>query len=113
MYDYEYTGEPEVYIYTREGTLVAFNFNRVVLGDRGAYVEFLAEQIHHDALRIPDDALWRLYGERGFNAYYVEYRTTDNIKVYAQKKRVDYADYIPGRYYISPVSLLHFVRKKI
>jgi len=112
MYDYEYTGIPKAHICTKNGVLVAFAFNRVVLGERGAYVEFLEEQVHVDALKIPSDGLWRLYGARGLSAYYIEYRTADNVKVYHQRKRVAYADYVPGRYYISPKDLTNFRKKE-
>src|ERR1039458_8821020 len=40
--------------------------------------------------------------------YYAEYRSHDksDVKVYWQKKTVDYADYRVGRYYISPFDLV-------
>ena len=40
--------------------------------------------------------------------YYAEYRSNDDadVKVYWQKKAVDYADYRVGLYYISPFDLV-------
>lgn len=111
MYEYEYS-RADKQICTKQGVLVAFDFNRIVYGDRGAYVEFLDEQIYHDAVQIPKEALWRLYGERGLSVYYLEYRTVDNVMVYYQKRRVDYADYTPSRWYISPRDLSGFTRKE-
>jgi hypothetical protein len=51
------------------------------------------------------------YSELRFNdphVYYAEYRSHDksDVKVYWQKKTVDYADYRVGRYYISPFDLV-------
>ena len=109
MYNYKYIGDPNV-IETKGGFLVASGFSRVVPGGRGAYVEFLYQQIKVETLFVPQDQLWRLKGPSSPLAYYIEYRTSDNVKVYHQKKRVDYADYIPDRYYISPVHLKDFVR---
>jgi len=70
---------------------IATDFIRVVRGDRGAYVEFYPEQIIAENLHMPEDAKWRIKSK---NAYYVEYRTNaDNVKIYYQRKLVDYADY--------------------
>jgi len=82
---------------------VANGFNRIVHGGRGAYVEFNDDQILKDVLYVPKKERWRL--EPGSQAYYDEYRTSDGVKVYHQKKTVTYADYKVGMWYISPVKL--------
>lgn len=107
MYNYEYIGSGP--IRTVNGVLIATTFVRVVVGDRGAYVEFTAEQILPGTLHIPPDQVWRT---RGPLAYYEWYETPDGVKVYRQTRRVGYADYIPGRYYMSPVHLKDFIRKE-
>lgn len=89
-------------LHTKCGFLVATGYERIVLGKRGPYIEFVDDQIIRDNLHIPDDQMWRLTSL----SYYDEYRTkVDNVKVYLQKRTVDYADYLIGRWYISPFDL--------
>ena len=84
-------------------TKLAFGYNRIVIGDRGPYVEFFEDDFLPESFYIPHDQRWR---RTSSNAYYLEYRTfSDDLKVYGQVKPVGYADYIPGRFYISPFFL--------
>lgn len=110
MYNYDYVGNL-VEIQTRSGVRVATGFNRIILGERGAYVEFLTSQVLQETFTVPNSQSWRLRGLSGFRAFYDEYRTADDVKVYHQKRRVSYADYVIGRWYISPAYLKDFVRK--
>lgn len=71
-------------------------YDRIVIGQRGPYVEFseskvdLARFVHAD---VP-------------HYYYRELRSVvSNVKFYHQIHRVDYADYLPGKYYASPFEL--------
>jgi hypothetical protein len=88
---------------TKSGTLVAVGYERVVIGDRGPYVEFAPSSIMKSGWAIPADQKWRIDGR----CYYVEGRTVDgaNVKMYYQKATVDYADYKVGMWYISPFVL--------
>ena len=78
-----------------DGTLFAKEFNRVVHGDRGDYVEFEKEQILLSLISKFGNTLgedldiyyWWLYPEN-----------YPNTKVYLQKKTVKYADYNIGKY---------------
>ncbi len=97
------------YVSTKSGIVVATGFSRIVHGGRGAYVEFSDKQINQVNLEIPPDQLWRLNKEYTDKIYYTEWRTKDKIKVYHQKRTVDYADYKPGMWYISPRDLQDFV----
>ena len=58
---------------TRSGTVIASGYNRIVIGDYGAFVEYLW-------LTADDDS---------------------DVKVYDQKRSVEYADYKPGMLYVS------------
>ena len=71
------------------------------MGERGAYIEFLPENMHMENLHIPPDQKWRLQSEV---AYYIEHRSRDdaNVKVYEQRRTVGYADYKIGMFYIAP-----------
>ena len=79
---------------------IATNFIRVVYGGRGNYVEFSKEQLtpFKKNFSMPWNSKWRI---KHPHAFYLEYRTTDGIKIYFQKKTVSYADYKIGMFYIS------------
>jgi len=90
---------------TRDGLLIAVGYTRIVIGERGPYIEFAETNIRKDHYRMPIAAEWRK--DLG-KAYYIEYRTicNSNVKIYWQKRKVIYADYKLGYYYISPFDLL-------
>jgi len=98
-------GSYKLPLYSTFGTLIAKGYSRVVIGQRGPYVEFNESQIFlKESFTIPEIEKYRLTNNICF---YVEYRSTDesNIKLYFQKRRVKYADYKIGMYYISPFDL--------
>ena len=88
---------------TKSGTVVAEGYERVVIGDRGPYVEFSPSHMVMEVFHIPDAQRWRVSGR----CYYIECRTNDeaNVKAYRQKATVGYADYKIGMWYISPFDL--------
>jgi len=90
---------------TRDGLLVAAGYTRIVVGERGPYIEFKDTNIRKDHLRLPVTCEWR---KESYKAYYIEFRTIceAGVKVYWQKRKVRYADYKLGYYYISPFDLL-------
>jgi hypothetical protein len=92
---------------TETGLHVATGCTRVVIGGRGPYVEFLPGHLIWDSLHIPDEEKYRLEHPWKDKVFYVESRTNDEsrVKVYDQKKSVDYADYKVGLVYISPFDL--------
>jgi len=81
-------------LYTQAGLLIARGYDRVEEGDRGPYVEFNHEQIVHDSIR-------RIHA---VHYYFDEYRSNcaSNVMVYLQRMPVSYANYVVGKYYISP-----------
>ena len=83
--------------------IIAHGYQRVVIGQRGPYVEFNKNQIIDDKLYIPKNQLYRLSDPK---VYYIEFRTIDcDVKVYYQMRSVAYADYKIGYFYISPSDL--------
>ena len=60
-----------------------------------------------DSLQMPGEEKYRLEHPWKDKVFYVEWRTKDqsNVKVYDQKRTVDYADYKVGLFYISPFDL--------
>ena len=87
---------------TMNGGVICENYNRIVVGDYGAFVE----------LETPADARFVIAPGQEYrvndpkyskNVKYIWLTIPDgsNIKIYHQKKKVSYADYLPKRYYVS------------
>lgn len=95
--------EKGVEFMTPSGLNIAHNYVRVVIGDRGPYIEFTDEMMG-SGIHIPHEQKWRIKNPLCF---YIEYRTMDDccVKIYKQKKVVKYADYQVGLWYISPFDL--------
>ena len=91
--------------YSHSGLYLAFGYLRVVIGKRGPYVEFSANQILWENFFVPETEKYRLTNAV---VYYDEYRSKDPsfVKLYSQKHRVAYADYQVGLCYISPFDLM-------
>jgi len=98
------TGNDETAFYTKCGLLIATGYKKIVIGQRGPYVEFLDKHINLTSIHMPESEKWRITSE---DAYYMEYRSTDesNVKLYFQKRVVNYANYKIGYFYISPFDL--------
>jgi len=95
---------------TFSGLEIANGYNRIVIGQRGPYIEF--NNIIIENTYIPNNEKWRIYSPI---SYYIEYRTKDdcNIKIYHQKKLVKYADYLINQWYISPKDLTSNIYKRL
>jgi len=89
---------------TTYGLLIANGYIRVVIGERGPYIEFAPEQIVHRNIFVPKKEKRRLENNI---YYYDEYRSKDDslVKLYLQKRTVKYADYKCGLWYISPFEI--------
>lgn len=96
-------GSAKCILKTKNGLQIATGYTRVVIGQRGPYVEFSKNQLVIDNMHIPEDQKYRLnHGA----TYYNEWRTNEDwVKIYEQKKTVKYADYKVGLWYISPNDL--------
>jgi hypothetical protein len=97
-------GNPDLELYSKSGTLLTVGYTRVVIGGRGAYIEFEDSNIVKEAFTIPEKLLYRIDNNVCF---YIEHRSIDAsyVKLYHQKRLVSYADYKIGMYYISPLDL--------
>ena len=93
-------GNPNVGLYTAAGNKVASGYTRVVVGDYGAYAEFSRDQLNWSIIRNK----WPRSNKIPTYWWLV---TTDgsHTKVYEQNRRVSYADYKPGMFYIAPDEL--------
>lgn len=93
-----------IIFYTQGGLEIAHNYKRVVVGDRGPYIEFEEDMMILPNIRILEAQRWRLWNALCF---YIDYRSNDEcfVKIYKQKRPVTYADYKIGLWYISPFDL--------
>ena len=99
------TGAPQMPLYTLDDTLLCTGYDRIVIGDYGAFVEISPQQILQEAICIKPGQEFRANDPRfSQNVKYLWLTAKDRsgCKIYCQKKTVDYADYTPGMYYISP-----------
>lgn len=89
------------------GNLIALDYERVVVGDYGAYLE-IAPESFVGVLAVPENQRWRLdtkfIREKNLNVKYQWYEAI-GVKVYKQLGAVKYADYRPGFYYINVLDL--------
>jgi hypothetical protein len=102
-------GDPERKIYSKNKTLIAIGYDRIVIGDYGAFIEFNFNQIVFNNLIIKPGEEYRINDEKYKNhVKYVWLTTIDNsnIKIYYQKRKVSYADYKRGKYYVSPYEVV-------
>lgn len=91
-------------IYDANGTLICCGYNRIVIGDYGAFIEILPEQACKDNYIVQPGQEYRINNPKYSNNVKYNWLTIEDsdIKIYEQKKGVSYADYKPGMYYISP-----------
>lgn len=98
-------GDASAALYTLDGTLICRGYTGVVIGDYGAYISISPEQICKNALRCKPGQEYRYQDERfteNVKYLWLTARDRSDCKIYYQKKKVSYADYVPGMYYISP-----------
>jgi hypothetical protein len=97
-------GNDKIELFSKNRLKLSDGYNRIVIGGRGPYVEFVDEQINFKSFYIPKEQLYRLTDRR---VYYIELRSIDesNVKLYYQLQTVAYADYKIGMFYISPYDL--------
>ena len=108
-YCYETMGE-NIPIYSRNGTLIAKKYDRVVIGNYGAFIEIDEQDVLLDNLKIKEGQEYRIQDPKySEHVKYHWYTTKDlsDCKLYFQQKEVTYADYKPGKWYISPYEILN------
>lgn len=98
-------GDPAAELYSSAGTLIAVGYEKIVIGDYGAFLEINKENVIGKNLEIKKGQEYR-YNDPKYkdNVKYLWYTTKDDsdVKIYYQKKTVPYADYKPKKFYISP-----------
>jgi hypothetical protein len=94
---------------SRYETMISCSFNRIVIGHYGAFIEIDDEDIYRENIKCEDGQEWRIKDRRYKDKVkYHWFTTKDNsiCKLYYQTRKVIYADYIPGKWYISPFEVL-------
>lgn len=89
---------------TINGTQLCTSYDRIVVGDYGAFIEFSKNQACTQNFIIAPGQEYRINDPKYADHCKYEWYTIDdgsNVKIYKQKRRVSYADYIPGKYYIN------------
>lgn len=90
--------EEHLSIFSPQGSLLATGYNRVVIGDYGAYIEFLPEQIVRDNIR----PRWKTVTDKPVKYIWWEPVDGSSVKLYEQQDTVGYADYRIGCWYVAP-----------
>jgi len=98
-------------LYFLDGTLFANDFERVVHGGRGDFVELTNQQIEVNLLSKFNQPLPDQVSDESFYYYWLVPEGREE-KVYWQVNIVGYADYKKGYYYISPKLLKPFNEDK-
>ncbi len=96
-------------MFSRDGTLFAKGFDRVVVGHYGAFIEIDPKDMLMDAVKVKPGQEYRINDEKfRERVKYQWFTTKDNsdCKLYFQQKGVTYADYRPNKWYVSPYEVL-------
>lgn len=102
-------GNKDFPIRSTKGTLISKGYERIVIGDYGAFIEFAEEQAEKNNYKIKKGQEYRIYDPKySSNVKYnwLTAKDESDIKIYQQKKTVTYADYKAGMYYVSPFEIL-------
>lgn len=92
-------------LFTRDGIKIATKWDRIVIGDYGAFVEIDPKNICKENFVIKPGEEYRISDERySENVKYHWYipKSGYESKLYFQQKEVTYADYKQGMWYVSP-----------
>lgn len=90
-------------LYTLEGTPIAKDFSKIVIGDYGAFIEIDEENILEHNIKVNKGQEFRYEDKyRSCKYYWLTDVMNSGIKIYHQKNTVPYANYVPGKYYASP-----------
>lgn len=93
----------ETTLFTVNGTPLCSKYDRIVVGDYGAFIEFSEGAISSKFIIQPGQE-YRVNDEKYSKHVKYIWLTIDDgssIKIYKQKRRVSYADYKPKKYYVS------------
>ena len=94
-----------VELYSLKGVMVSTGYSIITIGDYGAYIEVLKDQMVRENICVKKGEEYR-YREAAYvnkvKYYWYTSKDSSDIKIYYQQRTVDYADYKPSMFYISP-----------
>jgi hypothetical protein len=114
LYCLDEFGDKSREFFSLAGTLIAVGYDRIVYGDHGPYVEFelsnlMANLIPKFNNKCPVDAYyeWMTINDGSDIKIYRQLRDVKNLPNppspgFKGNRTEGYADYLPGKYYISP-----------
>lgn len=108
-------GDENVALYSLDGTLVFVGYERIVIGDYGAFLECTPVQLVAQNVCCRPGQEYRINEPRfssNVKYHWLTAKDTSDIKIYFQQKTVAYADYIPGMYYVSPYEVCKKEKQK-
>lgn len=89
-------GDFDMMFFNSAGTLIGIGYERIVISDFGAYIEFDQNQIQHANI----EKKWPGGDEKHIKYIWMETKDGERTKVYFQQRKVRYADYRPRYYYV-------------
>lgn len=95
----------DIKIVTANGLLITNGYERIVIGDYGAYIEFDRSQAVRENICVKQGQEYRYKDPTFLNTvkfYWYTSKCGSDIKIYFQQKEVTYADYKQKKLYISP-----------
>lgn len=96
-------------IVSRDGTMIAYRYKRIVIGHYGAFIEIEEDTIYNENIQVKRGQEYRIKDRRYREKVKYQWFTTkdkSDCKLYKQMKGVAYADYLEGMWYISPFEVL-------
>ena len=94
-------------LYSKSGYLICEHYDRIVVGDYGAFVEFSVAPVEFVTKHGQEYRHDPKYANVKY--YWLTLPKDDSVKIYHQKKEVTYADYKPEKYYVSVHEVTTFV----
>ncbi len=91
-------------LYTKKQSLICYGYDRIVIGDYGAFIEFNPDRANLDFFTVKLGEEYRIddpYYSKNIKYEWFTINDDSDIKIYKQKKTVSYADYKPNMYYVS------------
>ncbi len=98
-------------LFDLDNHMIARGFERIVVGDYGAFIEIAPNEIIRTCLKIQDGQDFRL--DANFKGKYIWLTSNGKNKIYEQLRTVSYADYKVGYFYISPYEIKQKIRALI
>ena len=96
-------------LFSLEGTKICNRYNRIVVGDYGAFIEIEKIECLKENFKCRPGQEYR-YKDPNYQDkvkyYWLTTKDNSDVKIYSQMRSVDYADYKPFKVYVSPYEVM-------